>query len=78
MKKTIHIGKLICSKLKEDGRTASWLAQKLNCDRTNVYKIFRKSSIDVALLLHISTVLDFDFFSCYSALMREGKHEATG
>jgi hypothetical protein len=60
--------------VKEEGRTASWLAQKLNCDRTNVYKIFRKPSIDMAQLLHISIVLNFDFFSCYSALMREGGH----
>ena len=69
----IHIGNLIYSKLKEEGRAASWLAQKLHCDRTNVYKIFRKSNIDMALLLHISTVLDFDFFACYSELLRKGK-----
>ncbi len=44
-------------------RPPSWLAKKINCDRTNVYKIFRRASIDTALLLRISAVLEYDFFS---------------
>ncbi|MDR0687933.1 MAG: XRE family transcriptional regulator [Prevotellaceae bacterium] len=71
----IHIGKLIYSKLKEERRSASWLAQAMHCDRTNVYKIFCKSSIDAEQLLHISTILDFDFFACYSELLRSGEHK---
>ena len=66
MKDEIHIGKLIHEKLKEDGHTVSWFARKMNCDRTNVYKIFQKSYIDVLLLLRISVILNYNFFSVYS------------
>ena len=62
----IHIGSLIRKKLKEDGRAASWLAKKINCERSNIYKIFNKSSIDTSLLQKIGTVLETNFFSYYS------------
>ena len=44
-------------------RTPSWLARKINCDRTNIYKIFQRPSIDTALLSRISKALDHDFFA---------------
>ena len=66
MNEEIHIGKLIQDKLREDGHAIAWLARKMNCDRTNVYKIFRKLSIDSARLLQISLILDYDFFVYYS------------
>ena len=62
----IQIGKLIKDKLKEDGRSASWLAEKICCDRTNIYKIFKKSSINASLLQKISRILGVDFFTYYS------------
>lgn len=37
----IHIGSLIEKKLREQGRTVTWFAAALHCDRTNVYKIFK-------------------------------------
>ena len=58
----IHIGKLIRNKLKEDGRSVSWLARKIHCKRDNIYKIFDRTSVDTALLLRISFVLKTDFF----------------
>ena len=39
-----------------------WLAKKNNCDRTNIYKIFQRPSIDTALLSRISKALEHDFF----------------
>ncbi len=48
------------------GRTARWLAEQLSTDRTNIYKIFRKASIDTALLLRISAALGTDFFRLLS------------
>ena len=57
----IHIGDLIKKKLKEEGRSVSWLAKKIHCKRDNVYKIFDKSSIDTAQLLRISFVLKTNF-----------------
>ena len=40
----------------------TWFADMLHCDRTNVYKIFKKQSIDTALLEKISTILQHNFF----------------
>ena len=62
----IHIGKLIKTAMKEQGRKASWLAEQLHCDRTNIYKIFRKQSIDTELLTTVSKTLKVDFFAHYS------------
>ncbi len=58
----IHVGKLIEQTLHEQGRTVTWFAQQLCCTRPNVYKIFRKESIDTHLLWRISCILDHDFF----------------
>lgn len=66
----IHIGSLIRQKLQEQGRTVTWFAFALHCDRTNVYKIFQKSSIDSSLLYRISCVLNYDFFAEYTHLLK--------
>lgn len=62
----IFIGKIIEDELRAQERSVVWLARKLNCNRTNVYKIFRRSSIDTALLLKISNVLKYNFFEPYT------------
>ncbi|MBR5335087.1 MAG: helix-turn-helix domain-containing protein [Bacteroidaceae bacterium] len=59
----IHIGELIRKRMQEIERTPSWLARKINCDRTNIYKIFQRPRIDTALLSRISKALDHDFFA---------------
>jgi hypothetical protein len=58
----VHIGSLISSELRRQRRPAAWLAQEICCDRTNVYKILRKGSIDTELLCRISVALNHDFF----------------
>ena len=58
----VHIGSLIEQELRRQGRTVTWFADMLHCDRTNVYKIFKKQSIDTALLEKISTILQHNFF----------------
>lgn len=65
----IHIGKRIEEELRLQERSVTWFANKLYCDRTNVYKIFRKQSIDTELLLRISAILNHDFFSDYSSVL---------
>ena len=52
----VHIGSLIGDELRRQRRPAAWLAQEICCDRTNVYKILRKGSIDTELLCRISAV----------------------
>lgn len=61
----IHIGHLIQEKLKEQGRTASWLARQIPCTRTHVYKIFNTPHINTELLQRISCILDYNFFLYY-------------
>ena len=67
----VNIGQLIKQRLKERGRTVVWFAKQLSCSRTNVYKIFEKTSLDTADLLRISLILDYDFFAEYSRLYEE-------
>lgn len=62
----IHIGRLIKQKVEERQKTVVWLARELSYSRTNVYKIYDKSSIDTEVLLRISAVLEFDFFHEYT------------
>ena len=52
-----HVGRLIEDELHRQGLSVTWFAEQLCCARTNVYKIFRKSSIDTELLLRISMLL---------------------
>ena len=56
-----HIGKLIQAELKAQGRTVTWFAKHIHCDRTNAYKIFNNSHIDTELLFRISQVLGHNF-----------------
>lgn len=71
----IFIGRLIESELRNQERSVVWLARKLNCNRTNIYKIFNRTSIDTDLLLKISKILNRNFFEPYA---RELGGEAGG
>ena len=61
----IHIGKEIMMELRHQERGVTWLADKLHCDRTNVYDIFKRQGIDTRLLERISIILKRNFFSLY-------------
>jgi hypothetical protein len=63
----IHIGHLIEEQLRRDERSVSWLARQIPCTRNHIYKIFRKDSLDCALLLRISKIMQFNFFQYYAA-----------
>ncbi len=62
----IHIGNLIKERFNEQKHSVSWFAEELCCDRTNIYSIFKRESIDTALLVKISLILKHDFFKYYS------------
>ena len=62
----MHIGNKIFEEVKRQGKTTVWLAKELSCDRTNVYRIYEKSSIDLSLLMRISNILKFNFFELLS------------
>jgi hypothetical protein len=73
MNDELHIGKLIQDVLTEGGRAASWLAKRLNCDNSNIYRIFKNPIINTYQLLKISQILDYDFFAHYSSNLRANK-----
>ncbi|MBQ5644212.1 MAG: XRE family transcriptional regulator [Bacteroidaceae bacterium] len=62
----IHIGNIIKKQFDAQGCSVSWLAKELCCDRTNIYSIFKRESIDTRLLEKISVILKHDFFKYYS------------
>ena len=62
----IHIGKLIERELRRQERSVSWFARNLYCERSNVYDIFKRRSIDTELLLRISRLLGHNFFEDYA------------
>lgn len=57
----VHIGQLVKSVFDESGMTVSELARQLHCERTNVYTIFRRRTIDVELLAILSEILNHNF-----------------
>ncbi|MCL1933298.1 MAG: helix-turn-helix domain-containing protein [Candidatus Azobacteroides sp.] len=61
--KNIHIGSIIKQKVMESSMTIKEFADKINCERSTVYYIFKQKSIDIEKLMEISDVLDYDFIS---------------
>jgi len=59
----LSIGLLIKRELEDQERSISWLARKLSCDRTKVYRLLQKNSIDTYDLARISILLSHDFFA---------------
>ena len=62
----LGIGERIKQELKKQGKTSVWLAEQLGCHRTNIYKVYDRTTIDTGMLFHISKILKVDFFKYYS------------
>lgn len=58
----MNVGKHVEEILRGQKRSAAWLAAQIPCERTNVYNIFRRKSMDVRLLMRLSVILEHDFF----------------
>jgi hypothetical protein len=67
----IDIGSIIRQKMSEQGTTIAWLAQQVNCDRSNLGKQLQKEHIYPELLLKISIALKMDFFVYYSQYFQQ-------
>ncbi len=65
----VHIGNMIRAKLKEQGRTMTWFADAIHSDRSNTYKMLKRDSIDLALLINISELLHYDFLKDCSKVL---------
>ena len=61
--KDIHVGESIRNELRKQGRTVNWLAEQIFCEKSNVYKLFRRKSIDLEQLMKISEALNHNFLS---------------
>lgn len=68
----MDLGNHIKTVLKKQGRNAVWLAERIPCERSNVYNIFRRKSIDVNLLVSLSNIMQHDFFADLSEEWRRG------
>lgn len=71
---TQSLGELIKNELERQERSITWFANKIGLDRSNVYRLFRKNSLDTYLLMRISLVLNYDFFALLSAELQERQH----
>ena len=61
--KDIHVGDIIKQKVEDSSMTVTEFAEKIHCERTTVYDIFERKSIDSELLFRISETLNFDFYN---------------
>lgn len=66
----IHIGKVIRQQMKVQKITPTKMAQLLNLQRPNLYRILRGSAMNTAMLFRFSEVLQYDFFAVYSASLK--------
>ena len=58
-----HIGQLIKQEMERQERKPTWLAEKISCDRTNVYHIYQQESLNTDTLERISLALRHNFFA---------------
>ena len=63
--KNIHIGSIIRKYMYNHGISPQWLASKIGCNRSKIYKIYEKKSIDTDLLIKISEILNYNFLDEY-------------
>lgn len=59
----IHVGHLIKSVFDGSGLTVSELARRINVERTTIYSIFDRPSVDVIQLVRISVALNHNFLA---------------
>lgn len=73
----MHVGRLIESIVRNQGRSPSWVARQLHMVRVNVYDIFQRESVDSGLLRRLSLILDVDLFKLLSEDLQQTKAEKT-
>lgn len=64
---------MIEDELRRQDKTVSWLARSICHERSSIYKIFSRKSVDVYLLLKISVLLNHDFFLDISSAINSRK-----
>ncbi|MDR2836487.1 MAG: XRE family transcriptional regulator [Bacteroidales bacterium] len=69
----VYIGNIIKQKLKENGRSITWLAKKIYADPSNFSRNLKENKVDIEQLLKISKLLKVDFFAYYSEILKKNK-----
>ena len=59
--------------MRSQGRSVSWLAAQIPCDRSNIYNIYKRDAIDVKLLMRLSVILGHNFLNDLSREMESDK-----
>lgn len=67
----LDIGEIIRQEFEKSGLSASQFARMINKERTVVYHLFKRQSIDTDLLYQICMVLNVDLFRLFSEKLRE-------
>ena len=67
----IHIGSMIRHELRAQGRSVAWLSRTICLERSTIYKLFERDSIDIKMLMHLSVLLKHDFFADISERLFE-------
>lgn len=62
----VHVGNAIKHEMHKQGRKNAWLAEQIHCDASNISKIYKRTSLDSALLKQISDALGINFFELYN------------
>lgn len=57
----LYIGHMVKSVFDKSGLSVAEFARRIHCERTNVYKIFNRRTIDVEMLVAISEALEHNF-----------------
>lgn len=70
----IHVGALVKQELRKQGVSVTWLARQLHKERSGVYKMLHRKSIDISTLMLISVALNHDFFADISKRLQ---HDAS-
>ena len=66
MASKINIGQLIKEEIDRQGQNRSNLALESHIERRQIYRIFKRKSIDTDVLFDLSIQLKYDFFKLYS------------
>ena len=67
----IHIGRMIQAELRAQGRSVTWFASAIHRERSDIYKMFKRPSIDLDMLIRISELLHHDFLKDCSEAMQK-------
>jgi len=66
MNEKINIGKLIITKINENGQKQKYLAEKMQCSESEISRICQNEDIDTKKLILLCIYLECNFFDVYT------------